>query len=384
MTHKCINIHLYPSPFKNESRIEKQALTISHLNTFDEICLLGTYAKGLNRHRWLDKSISVNLLGKENIAGGILIKVYTFIIWYLSIIKFCRKKTIKCINVHSLSSLVIGVLIKYFKKSVLIYDTHELETETNGSSGIRKKLAKYVERVFIGSADHIFVVSNAIADWYASEYKVKRPTVILNTPKLYQLRKSNILRENLGIADDKVIILYQGGLGYGRGVDLLLSTFKQRKDNNVVIVFMGYGELQDKIIQASQQSDRIFFHPAVPPDVVLDYTVSADIGVSLIENTCLSYYYCLPNKLFEYAMYGLPVIVSNMKEMRDFVEKYNMGLVVEENSIDELNIVIDELLTKDLLTFKNNAREAAEKNAWEIQEQNMLNVYNALNLGTNN
>ena len=384
MKKKHLNIHLYPSSFKNESRIEKQALTISQLGLFDEICLLGTYEKGLERRRKLASSVSVNLLGKENSSGGMIKKFGTFLIWYISVFNFCRNKSISCVNVHSLSSLVLGSLIKAVNKSVLIYDTHELETETNGSRGMRKKVAKFVERALIHRVDHVFVVSESIADWYASEYPIDRPTVILNTPKLYHPPKTNIFRETFDIKNDQIIVLYQGGLGSGRGVNLLLSAFKQRKDNKVVIVFMGAGNLELDILVASKESDRIFFHPAVPPDIVLNYTVSADIGVSFIQNTCLSYYYCMPNKLFEYAMSGLPVIVSSMKEMRSFVEKYNLGVVVEKESVDALNEAIDSILNSDIVKLKNNARKAAEIHSWEIQEQKMCAVYESLDFRTNN
>jgi len=45
-------------------------------------------------------------------------------------------------------------------------------------------------------------------------------------------------------------------------------------------------------------------------------TASVDIGVSLIENLSTSYYYALPNKLFEYIMADVPVVVSNLPQMK--------------------------------------------------------------------
>ena len=66
---------------------------------------------------------------------------------------------------------------------------------------------------------------------------------------------------------------------------------------------------------------------------MLRYTISADVGIHAIKNSCLNHYYCMPNKLFEYAMAGLPVIVSNMKEMRDFVLLNQMGVVVETEMV---------------------------------------------------
>jgi glycosyltransferase involved in cell wall biosynthesis len=188
-------------------------------------------------------------------------------------------------------------------------------------------------------------------------------------------KKNNHFRENLGIKDNSIIVLYQGGLSKGRGVDLLLECFKKRDDDKVVIVFMGYGQLEEDIKIASKERNNIFFHPAVDPDIVLEYTSSADIGISFIENTCLSYYYCLPNKLFEYTMVGLPVIVSNMKEMRELVEKYDMGIIVEDDKVNSMNNAIDKILQSDINQMKQNARKCAEENSWEVQEIKMLNEY---------
>ena len=383
LTNKGLNIHLYPSPFKNESRIEKQALSLINKGFFDGVSLFGTYEKGMEKQREFSPGIKVILVGREN-TPGMISKLFTFLIYYIRVASVCWNQKIVCLNAHSLSVLPLGYLLKLLHGATLIYDTHELETETNSVRGLRKLISKWVEKTLIGKTDHIFVVSENIADWYQQTYSIPRPTVILNSPRRHSSPNSRVFREKFGIGDEQIIVLYQGNLGNGRGVNVLLSTFEKRNDDRVVIVFMGYGELETKIQQVASRSSRVFFHPAVAPNEVLDYTGSADVGISLIENTCLSYYYCMPNKLFEYAMVSLPVIVSDMKEMREFVEKYEMGLVVK--GVDELAFdqAIDQLVEMDLTLLKKNARIAAEKHAWEVQEAKMLSVYKSLNFRSDN
>ena len=169
--------------------------------------------------------------------------------------------------------------------------------------------------------------------------------------------------------------MYQGGLVEGRGIDLLLDAFKKRKNNRVVIIFMGYGELESKIQSISKSYNNIFFHKAVSPEMILNYTASADVGVALIENTCLSYNFCMPNKLFEYAMSGLPVLVSDMVEMSNFVKTHQMGIAIMNDTAENVNFSIDRLLSMDLHKLKLNAKKAALKNSWEIQEKKMISVY---------
>lgn len=362
---------------RNESRVFKETNSILNDNIASRVYISSLHADDLEEKKIHKDNLILNRfkLSSRKLSKNLFVQILKYFEFIYRVTVFYRKKDIKMINIHAIALLPFGVFLKYLFKSKLVYDTHELETETNGSKGLRKKLAKFMEKSLIKKCDIVFVVSGNIADWYENEYKIKRPVVVKNAPRLIDIKKTNHFRENLGIKDDSIIVLYQGGLSYGRGVDLLLETFKKRDDDKVVIVFMGYGQLEEDIKTASKEKKNIFFHLAVAPEVVLDYTSSADIGISFIENTCLSYYYCLPNKLFEYAMAGLPVIVSNMKEMRELVEKYDMGIVVEDDKIDSMNNAIEKILQSDIKKMKQNARRCAEENSWEKQEIKMINEY---------
>ena len=111
---------------------------------------------------------------------------------------------------------------------------------------------------------------------------------------------------------------------------------------------------------------------------MLDYTVSADVGLSLIENSCLSYYYCLPNKVFEYAMAGLPVIVSGLYEMRRIVEAYGIGAVMESETEAGLRSAMERIEAIGPQTLRRNLARFAETFNWEAQEKVLLDVYRRL------
>ena len=74
-------------------------------------------------------------------------------------------------------------------------------------------------------------------------------------------------------------------------------------------------------------------------------------------------------------MVGLPVLVSSMKDMSEFVTKNNMGSVIREFTPGGINKALDEFLQKDLTEMKENAYKAACENAWEFQEKKMLTAY---------
>lgn len=374
------SLHITLTELRNESRLLKEATSLVQSKTMDAVLIAALHADGLLKDENFGPQIQAHrfALTTRNFGKNFLVQLVKYFEFCFRVYASHRKKGINCINIHSLGLLPLGVMLKKCWKAKLVYDTHELETEKNGDAGMRKKLGKWLERWLIKQVDMTIVVGENIADWYANTYRMPRPVVVLNAPLRRALQYRNHFREQLGIREDQKILLYQGGLALGRGVALILEAFKARTDDNVVAVFMGYGPLHNDIKVVAQSRSNIFYYPAVAPDVVLEYTASADIGISLIENTCLSYYYCMPNKLFEYAMAGIPVLVSNMKEMAALVEKNSMGAVIKEFTPEAINHAIDTLMAQDLTVLRANAHATASRHAWEAQESTMLQAYAGL------
>lgn len=374
------NIHIYYSDIRNESRILKETKSLLSNNICSKITIIGFWTPGLPEYENIDYNLSVQRIKLCNniLFNKIKIPGIKFISFYLRSIKLIKNLNPNMINIHMLLLLPLGLFIKKRNKCFFVYDAHELETETRRLKGLEKSLCKIIERRIINSIDLIIVVSESIAEWYVNEYNISRPVVVLNAPNKRNINKTNLLRDKLGIRGDQIILLYQGALFSGRGIDLILDAFKIRTDDKVVVVFMGYGELDKSIIDCSKNYKNIFFLPAVSPDIVLEYTSSADVGISLIENICLSYFYCMPNKLFEYAMVKLPILVSNMKEMTRIVTENNMGIAIEDYSPEGINIAINKFLSKDLNLMKENAYRVACENSWEIQEKKLIESYNQL------
>jgi glycosyltransferase involved in cell wall biosynthesis len=374
------NLHISLTDFRNESRILKEVRSLVKTDIVDKVYIASLWGEGLSVDEGIEDDINLhrfNLITRHW-AKSFAVQLFKYFEFSVRIFFYYRCKKINIINVHALASLLLGVVLKHMYGAKLIYDAHELETEVEGVAGFRKFLNKLLERVLIHHADLTIVVSESIADWYVDEYRIKRPVVILNVPAKYDIRRTDKFRKQFPIGKDQLIFLYQGGLVSGRGVDLIIKTFKERKDNRAVVVLMGYGPLQADAAEASANSRNIFLHSAVAPDVVLDYTASADVGLSLIENTCLSYYYCMPNKLFEYAMAGLPVLVSSMKDMAEFVRNRDMGLVVDDLTSSAINFEIEKFLSFDLEAMRERSKNAAVEHAWEVQEEKLLLAFRKL------
>jgi len=375
------------NPFKNDSRVEKTSKSLA--NNGYEVEVIAHLDKGLKkedikdnykikRFSYLDRKVTKSKLGK----------LRAYLKYLKETINYCKNFDI--IHCNDLNTLPIGVIIKkFFNKNVkIVYDAHEYETEINGLSGIQKTLAKILEKNLIKYADKVITVSDSIANEYVKLYNIEKPAVILNTPPYKDIEKKDIFREKFGISKETTIFLYQGGLSRGRGIEILLDTFKELANisitynqytNTPVIVFMGYGELEDLVKEYSKKYNNIYFHSAVSPDILLDYTSSADFGISTIEDSCLSYRYCLPNKMFEYLMAEVPVIVSNLPEMKKIVEENKIGIVAKENTPQGLKEAIKEAIQLNKEELKQNIKKVKEIYNWQEQEKKLLEVYKGLN-----
>lgn len=304
-----------------------------------------------------------------------------FIEFFLKVFFKSMKWSPDIIHANDLKGLIIAALIKRRIHSdvKIVYDAHEYETETNGLQGVQKKVYQYLEKRYIKDVYRMITVSDTIADEYVRLYGIDNPTVLLNVPQYTfdKNRKCDLFRERFKIRNDQRIFLYQGYLMPGRGIEILLESFNQLQNDNDIIIFMGKGSLTDMIKNYSR-SGNIYYHEFVDPKEYLNFTSSADVGISFIEDISLSDRYCLPNKLFEYMFCGLPIICSNLPEMRKLIEEYSIGIVAKENSIEGFRKAIEEFDSSGLDFFKQNLQQASSIYSWANQEKRLINLYNQL------
>jgi glycosyltransferase involved in cell wall biosynthesis len=139
---------------------------------------------------------------------------------------------------------------------------------------------------------------------------------------------------------------------------------------------MGYGDLEPLIRKHVQKCDNIYVHAAVATEMGLQYTASADIGVSYIDNPSLNDRFCLPNKLFEYIMARLPVIVNDAPEMRRVVNEHQIGHVIRRDlTVEAWTKALEKISQVNPQIMRRNLNKAAELYCWENQEKIMVNAY---------
>jgi len=172
--------------------------------------------------------------------------------------------------------------------------------------------------------------------------------------------------------NDLPLFVYVGALEMGRGIELLLRTFK-RSDVGAHVAFIGSGALRESIEHVAEDHDNIHYCRPVPHDELVNFIGGANGGFCLIEDVSLSDHFSLPNKLFEYAFAGLPVIASRLPDIERFVRTYQLGVCAD---LDPASV--KEALLECASAPKNLPIERLQEIAWENQAEALRGLYRDL------
>jgi glycosyltransferase involved in cell wall biosynthesis len=281
-------------------------------------------------------------------------------------------------------TLPFVVIFAKMKKAKVIYDSRELFGHLAGLKNrkIIQRILKWIEIKFITRVDHIIVTGTMDEEYIYDEYGLDNTIVLRNLPVYSKPEKKINLKDKLYIRADKKILIYQGMIHQGRGLHPIFNVLKNLP--NCVLVILGSGEYEEYYKDLADEMNlhsQVFFLGKVPQNELLNYTAAADVGLSIIENISLSYHYALPNKLFEYIMAEVPVIVSKLPQMMEIVIEFSVGEVVDLDNEDELINKINILIEDEELysTYKTNCMSASEELNWENEIDTLFNVFENLN-----
>lgn len=265
----------------------------------------------------------------------------------------------------------------------LVYDSHELYSEQEFSEREKRRWSE-IEAKYIGACDVVITVNQSIAAELEQRYGVGNVKVIYNAERTSQAPVvTRRLHEVFGLQLEKKIVLLQGGLSAGRNLETLVDAMRYVQNPSVVLVLLGDGLLRrplEKLTRQQALKERVYFHAAVPQNELLALTAAADAGVIPYQATCLNNHYCTPNKLFEFIAAGIPVLATDLPEIRRFVEGQQIGQVGDTGSPQKLAALIDDFFSDEQRFANWTAHVALARKlvSWEQEEKKLVKVYEAL------
>lgn len=265
----------------------------------------------------------------------------------------------------------------------LVYDSHELYCEQEFSKREKYRWSE-IEAKYIGACDTVITVNQSIANELEQRYGIRDVKVIHNAERtLKSPAISQCLHEAFNLSANKKIVLMQGGLSAGRNLETLVNAMRYVQNPNVVLVVLGEGILLHSLEKLAKQrgiAGRVYFHSAVPQSDLLEFAAAADVGVIPYQAICLNNHYCTPNKLYEFIAAGLPILATDLPEIRKVVKEREIGLVGDTSSSKKIGSLIDNFFSDEqqFANWKANVLIVRQLICWEQEEKKLIHIYEEL------
>ncbi|NNC95485.1 MAG: glycosyltransferase [Chitinophagales bacterium] len=262
-----------------------------------------------------------------------------------------------------------GGLAAIIKNKTRILDAHELFTEVPelNNRTFSKSIWGFIEKVFYPKYHAHYTVSGGVADLLSQKYSIDIK-LIRNVPY-----KNNSIPDH----SKEKYLLYQGALNVGRGLEELILVAEKIP---VSIKLAGDGDITiklKKLVSEKKLEDKIEFLGPLSPIDLQKYTAQAYIGLNLLKNNSINYYYSLANKFFDYIQAGVPSINMNFPEYTLINSQYNVAILIDDLNPGTITDAINKLLKDDKLyvNMQANCKRAAEELNWENEEKKLLKIY---------
>lgn len=269
-----------------------------------------------------------------------------------------------------LDTLPVGWMLRRNQPDRWLYEAHEYFPEVPELQS--RPWVKYIwlkiEQAILPKLKYVSTVSESVAQHFRILYPHLEVVVARNFPmQRFQIRHPSYSPRYL---------LYQGDLNEGRGIELAIEAVSFFNDLHLLIVGDGYLKtaLED-MKQKSPAKDRIKFLGRIFPEELKTITDNAWVGINLLENKGLNYYYSLANKFGDYLQAGLPQINMNYPEYVLLNNPPVSELMNDYTTEDLIQAIINLEDTKYYQLLSQNAIDKRSQCNWENEFEKLTEWY---------
>lgn len=266
-----------------------------------------------------------------------------------------------------------AMLLKMLTGREFVLDAHEYFTEVPELEGrvLSKSVWKYIGNVAIPKAKLCYTVNSSLATILSQEFG-NNFDYIRNLP--YMMKPS---QQSTSI-EGKRIILYQGALNIGRGIEQGIEAIKYLPATYVYWI-AGGGDIEDELKEYAREigvSDRVVFLGRLSPQELKSVTMKAWCGLNILEGDSYNYYYSLANKFFDYVNANVPAINMYFPEYIKHNKSFEVSVLIKQCSSEAIVEAIGKL---EVLAYyehlTDNCRKAALVWNWENEAQKLIGLY---------
>jgi len=285
---------------------------------------------------------------------------------------FLLFKKMDCICAIDLDTILSCYYISKLKSVKRVYDAHEYFSQLDEVVN-RPNIYRFwhrIERRMFPKFKKGYTVCDSLAEEFKKNYNADYK-VICNVPLLVETNEQ---------VRPEDVILYQGAVNKGRGLDKLVLAMK---NVNAKLWVCGNGNFMEEMSSAVQLNDlsgKVIFFGMLPPEELKKKTARSYIAINPFERTGLNQYLSLSNKFFDYMHAGIPQITMNYPEYKKINDQFKIAELIDELSPEMIANAINKLFNNKELYFllKQNCLAAKQELNWQKEKNKLLNFYEKL------
>jgi len=295
--------------------------------------------------------------------------------WYTRATVVALRERPVLMHCNDYNTAWIGVAAKALVGSRFVYDAHELWPDRNLRPEPRAWLLA-CEWLFTRLSDRVITTSPGYAEVMAGRYRIPSPLVVRNIPEAGV--NAAVARRSNGAP----LALYFGALTRNRGLEQAIAALAEIPELRLRLVgpeSWGFKAELARLAQRLGVEERMELWEPVPAGEGQRVISEADVGLALIQPSCLSYELTLPNKLFEYTAAGVPVLGSRLPMISDFISGHGVGLTAAPGDVRDIAAKLRAILVPETnARMRAATRWTAAVLAWAHEQERLAAVYEEL------
>lgn len=217
-------------------------------------------------------------------------------------------------------------------------------------------------------------VSTGLAHLYGKDLKMPSSeiSIIWNSPIFDTELNFRLIHsgKQVGNSRDRIAIVHHGISTSFRQLDLLLHAIssdpKLCSMYEVHFYLVANTESHKQTLKVLKEiacrcDYPIYFHEPVAPQKIASEISKYDIAFCAIPPVSTSYANALPNKFFESVHAGLAIIAGTSSDMCEIVNKYTLGVAINEFTVKAIGEGIATINHENLKKFKRNSLTSSEQ-----------------------
>lgn len=270
-------------------------------------------------------------------------------------------------------TLLNAYMLKVLAGRDFVFDSHEYFTEVPELEGraFAKSVWRYLGNVAVPKAIQCYTVNRSLAGILSDEFG-NTFDYIRNLPYRADCEEFHTP------GSEQRIILYQGALNVGRGIEQGIEALRYLP-REYIFWIAGTGDIDEELKEYTRElqlEERVIFLGRLDPQELKNVTQQAWCGLNMLEGSSYNYYYSLANKFFDYVNAAVPAINMYFPEYVSLNKEYEVSVLVKQCTAEAIADAVQKLENPDFYQrLRLNCKNASAIWNWENESQKLSGIY---------